>query len=88
MDLKVVSLDDYPLILGKEFLLLDKVVEVTHASRLVFLSNTRAWSMPMKQRGKLGEKRYISEGSISDNSFSRDTTYIVMFCVHAIGIPE
>ena len=47
-------MDDHSIVLGKEFLKLTKEVLVPYQNNLVFLGETKTWSLPMMTRIKFG----------------------------------
>ena len=47
-------MDDHSIVLGKEFLKLTKEVLVPYKNNLVFLGETKTWSLPMMTRIKFG----------------------------------
>ena len=47
-------MDDHSIVLGKEFLKLTKEVLVPYRNNLVFLGETKTWSLPMMTRIKFG----------------------------------
>ena len=47
-------MDDHSIVLGKEILKLTKEVFVPYKNNLVFLGETKTWSLPMTTRIKFG----------------------------------
>ena len=47
-------LDDHATVLGEEFLKIAKAILVPYKNNLVFLGETKTWSLPMMTRIKFG----------------------------------